>query len=123
MTRNRFGGIPPLKTNPERFAATMEWLMGRRPNRSDGMAVWVELFAAVEPETGRITASVEGIAARMGRPPRVVFGIMEEMCAVRVLLPELGADRAGYTLNPWLATYLDSPQREAAQAVAPDLRL
>ena len=92
----------------------------------DAMAVWSELFSAVDRDTGEILLSRDELAVLAGIAVQHVSNVMTELEGIGAISRRRervagmrGPGRTKYFMNPMVATHLAGGARDQAQAAAP----
>jgi hypothetical protein len=92
------------------------------------LAVWGELFTALDRDTGEVTMTRDELAERVGVTADDVSRVMGEFAKVGAIIVRRervaglrGPGRAVYFMNPRVATNLAGSARDRAQAGAPAL--
>ena len=110
----------------DQHRAVMRWIRTESARPMDAVAVWGEVFSAVDRDTGEIMLTRDQIAELAGIAVQHVTNVMTELEGIGVIIKRReriagvrGPGRVRYFLNPVVATHLPGRARDAAQAKAP----
>ena len=116
--------------SPAQNNAVVEWIGTHSKRPIDALKLWAKCFTVLRSDTGEIMLTRLELAEALGIHENHVSNIMSELVKIGAISTKRervaglrGPGMVRYFMNPRVATNLTGAARDAAQAVAPLLKL